>query len=106
MQDVNFVLFCCSVISIHDQVSRELTTLLAVQGVVHSSCGGALSLLVSSLVHRKDHQWEKQMFTGRMFNRKIMGKSCSMPRIFDVQWDNYDEPPKFAYLIAKQTHLK
>ena len=40
MHVVNFVLFCCSVISIHDQVSRELTTLLAVQGVVHSSCGG------------------------------------------------------------------
>jgi hypothetical protein len=29
-----------------------------------------------------------------------------MPRIFDVQWENYDEPPNFAYLIAKQTHLK
>ena len=29
-----------------------------------------------------------------------------MARIFDVQWESYDEPPNFAYLIAKQTHLK
>ena len=102
MQVVNFVLFCCSVISIHDQVSRELTTLLAVQGVVHSSCGGGIVAFGVQSGASKRPPMKKQMFNGKMFNRKIMGKLCSMPCIFDVQWENYDEPPNFAYLLPNK----